>query len=80
MDQYELKDVSFNSIKLSSPRVEQFVDELVELDSENKTWLKKLEFVSNLMEKYKDEVKEFPTFKSEGIAILSAYLYFINTG
>ena len=32
------------------------------------------------MEKYKDEVKEFPTFKSEGIAILSAYLYFINTG
>ena len=32
------------------------------------------------MEKYKDEDKEFPTFKSEGLAILSAYLYFINTG
>ena len=53
---------------------------MVILDSENKTWLSKLDFVSNLMEKYKDDVEEFPTFKSEGLAIISAYLYFINTG
>ena len=32
------------------------------------------------MENYKHKEEDFPTFKSEGLAIISAYLYFINTG
>lgn len=44
------------------------------------TWKLKLEFVNNLMYKYKDDINSFPTFRTEGLAILSAFLYFINTG
>jgi hypothetical protein len=32
------------------------------------------------MYQYKDDLSNFPTFRTEGLAILSAFLYFINTG
>ena len=63
-----------------SPKAGQFVDEVLDLNSKMITWKLKLEFVNNLMYKYKDEIQEFPTFRTEGLAILSAFLYFINTG
>ena len=50
------------------------------MNKSNITWKSKLEFVNHLMHKYKDDIQSFPTFRTEGLAILAAYLYFINTG
>ena len=56
------------------------MDEVLKLNSENPTWKQKLEFVNSLLIQYKDDSKKFPKFKTEGLAILSAFLFFINTG
>lgn len=56
-----------------------FIDEILELNSKNVTWKSKLELTNNLIFKY-CEGDSFPSFRMEGLAILSAYLYFINTG
>lgn len=51
------------------------------MNSKNITWRTKLEVVNNLIEKYKGGGHAgFPCFGTEGLAILAAYLYFINTG
>ena len=56
------------------------MNELLDMNSKNITWRTKLEVVNNLIEKYKGGNAGFPSFGTEGLAILSAYLYFINTG
>lgn len=51
------------------------------MNSKNVTWRTKLEVVNNLVQKYKNPAGSgFPAFRTEGLAILSAYLYFINSG
>ena len=40
------------------------------------TWKQKLELTNNLVDKYKLKSE----FKTSGLAILAAYLYFINSG
>ena len=56
------------------------MNEIIDLNSKNVTWKSKLEFVNHLLYKYKDDWNAFPTFRTEGLAIVSAFLYFINTG
>lgn len=56
-----------------------FINEILDLNSKNVTWKSKLEFTNNLIYKY-CENDSFPTFRMEGLAILAAFLYFINTG
>jgi phosphoglucan,water dikinase len=56
-----------------------FIQEVVDLNSKMVTWKAKLEFTSNLIHKYKQS-EAFPSFRMDGLAILAAYHYFINTG
>ena len=53
--------------------------QVLDKNASSVTWKAKLEVVNNLIYQYKDD-KSFPTFKTEGLAILAAYLYFINSG
>lgn len=47
----------------------------MELDSTHRTWKEKLEVVWEIVELYKD----YKNFKSDGLALLLGYLYFINS-
>jgi phosphoglucan,water dikinase len=47
----------------------------LELNETHRTWKEKLEVVSKIVLEYKMR----PGFTSDGLALLSAYLYFINT-
>lgn len=64
----------------SSQEAQNFIREVLEGNHHNVTWHKKLEMCKNLMYKYKDDLNSFSTFRTEGLALISAYLYFINTG
>lgn len=61
---------------------DNFISEVLDLNSKNITWKTKLEFVNNLIGRHKSEaeLQKFPTFATEGLAILATYLYFINSG
>jgi hypothetical protein len=48
---------------------------VVELDSTHRTWKEKLEVVSEIVEEYKGR----QGFNGDGLAIIAAYLYFINS-
>lgn len=56
-----------------------FVSEILEGNSRSVTWKSKLELTNNLVNKYKQN-HDFPNFRMDGLAVLAAYLYFINTG
>jgi hypothetical protein len=63
----------------SSQDAQNFVHELLDQNKNNATWRLKIEVVNNMINKYKGG-NGFPAFRTEGLAILSAYLYFINSG
>jgi hypothetical protein len=47
----------------------------LELNATHNTWKEKLEVVSKVVAEYKSR----PGFTSDGLALLAAYLYFINS-
>lgn len=51
------------------------IRDLVTLNAEKGTWKQKLEVVAQLLSTY----KTFEGFHTEGLAILAAYLYFVNS-
>ena len=54
-----------------------FLNKLVSLDGQRKTWKLKLEVVAELAEQLKGgSVKQV----NEGLAVLAAYLYFMGSG
>lgn len=63
----------------NSDQSKKFIKELLDKNASSVTWKAKLEVANNLIYQHKDD-ENFPTFKTEGLAILSAYLYFINSG
>ena len=56
-----------------------FINEIIDLNSKNVTWKSKLEFTNNLVIKYQND-QNFSNFRTEGLAILAAFHYFINSG
>eukprot|EP00347_Sterkiella_histriomuscorum_P002420 403368223 len=61
--------------KQSDTLAQDIISQLQSLNAEKGTWKQKLEIVAQLVEKY----KEFKNFPTEGLAILAAYLYFVNS-
>ena len=55
---------------------EALIKKIVQLDSTHRTWKQKLEVVAQIV----DEEKSCSNFSSEGLSLLAAYLYFINSG
>ncbi|CDW77583.1 water chloroplastic-like [Stylonychia lemnae] len=58
-----------------STLVRDIIEELKGLNAEKGTWKQKLEIVAQLVDKFKG----YSNFPTEGLAILSAYLYFVNS-
>jgi hypothetical protein len=58
--------------KISSQEV---ITKIMELNATHQTWKQKLEVVSKVVQEYK--VRD--GFKGDGLALLAAYLYFINS-
>lgn len=53
--------------------IEDFIKNIVKLNEDNKTWKEKLQFVFELLKNQKD-------LNKEDLAIISAYLHFLNSG
>ena len=54
----------------------QLIERIVQENSQSPSWRQKLEIAANIA----NEHKEQEWFKSEGLATISAFLYFITTG
>jgi hypothetical protein len=54
---------------------EEITKKILELNATHNTWKEKLEVVSKVVAEYKLR----PGFTSDGLALLAAYLYFINS-
>ena len=63
----------------SSGEARKFLKNLLDANASSVTWKSKLETVNRLIEQNKAG-SDFASFHTEGLAILAAYLYFINSG
>jgi hypothetical protein len=62
-------------VRVTSASIQEVILKLKELDSTHRTWKEKLEVVWEVVNLYKGDKQ----FASHGLALVAAYLYFINS-
>ena len=67
---------SIRSVLSPSLKRDSLIDQLVELNRSKPSWKQKLEVVDHLVSTNKNK----PEFRSKGLALIAAYLYFIASG